>query len=186
MYLNHLENKHIFSSQNPYNNQIILNNRFIDDSFVLFNGTSSQLDGLLKYINNIHNKIKFTLDHEQSNSLNFLDITITKWITDSNTKYTGNPLSLTPPSTQNHSTHMHTKWLHTTHLYIGSSTPQMGKEDNEEEVKTIKTIVKNNGYKTYIIDDLIHKHKLYKTTKNHQVKINKYFSYMFNSLPKIL
>ena len=41
--------------------------------------TSRQIENLLKYTNSINSKIKFkTLELEQNNSINFLDLTITK------------------------------------------------------------------------------------------------------------
>ena len=49
--------------------------RFIDDIFMIWNHGQEELDRFIKYINNIHDKIKFT--HEASTeSINFLDTTV--------------------------------------------------------------------------------------------------------------
>ena len=51
--------------------------RFIDDIFMIWNYGQEELDRFIKYINNIHDKIKFT--HEASTeSINFLDTTVQK------------------------------------------------------------------------------------------------------------
>ena len=49
--------------------------RFIDDIFMIWNHGQEELDRFIKYINNIHDKIKFT--HEASTeSIIFLDTTV--------------------------------------------------------------------------------------------------------------
>ena len=49
--------------------------RFIDDIFLIWNHGEAELKKILEYLNNIHDKIKFT--HEFSKeSINFLDTTV--------------------------------------------------------------------------------------------------------------
>ena len=51
--------------------------RFVDDTFVTFNRQEAAFK-FLKFINNKHPNIKFTMDTEQDNKLPFLDLLITK------------------------------------------------------------------------------------------------------------
>ena len=44
----------------------------------LYNGNKRQIENFHKYINTIHHKLKFTLEIELNNSINFLGLTITK------------------------------------------------------------------------------------------------------------
>ena len=51
---------------------------YVDDIILLYNGNKRQIENFRKYINTIHHKLKFTLEIELNNSINFLDLTITK------------------------------------------------------------------------------------------------------------
>ncbi|XP_055922780.1 uncharacterized protein LOC129953564, partial [Eupeodes corollae] len=51
IYLNHYENKYILSTLNPQKQKIITYSRYVDDTFVIFDGTNRQIDILTKYIN---------------------------------------------------------------------------------------------------------------------------------------
>ena len=48
-----------------------------DDILACFTGTERQLNQFLNFINNLHNNIKFTVEVQELNSINFLDFTIT-------------------------------------------------------------------------------------------------------------
>lgn len=47
----------------------------MDDIIVCFNGTTRELE---RFINSLHPNIKFTSEIEEHNSINFLDVTITR------------------------------------------------------------------------------------------------------------
>lgn len=49
---------------------------YVDDVLACFTGTDRQLTQFLEFINNIHPNIKFTIEKEINNSINFLDLTI--------------------------------------------------------------------------------------------------------------
>ena len=51
--------------------------RYIDDTFLLFNNTQNPKQ-FLDYLNKQHNNIKFTFETENNNSISFLDINLTK------------------------------------------------------------------------------------------------------------
>ena len=50
--------------------------RYVDDIFVAFKGTERQIIIFLDFLNTLHPNIEFTLDVEENNSINFLDLTI--------------------------------------------------------------------------------------------------------------
>ena len=59
----------------PRHFSFVFYNRYVDDTFVLFNDKShAQL--FLDYINSKHNNIKFTMECEVNNSISFLDASI--------------------------------------------------------------------------------------------------------------
>ena len=45
----------------------------------LYNGNKRQCEMLLTHINKIHNNMAFTAEYENNNSINFLELTITKF-----------------------------------------------------------------------------------------------------------
>jgi hypothetical protein len=52
--------------------------RYVDDILVLYREDKTNIHELLEDFNNLAPTMKFTLEKEQSNRINFLDITITK------------------------------------------------------------------------------------------------------------
>ena len=78
--------------------------RFIDDIFIIFTGNYEELDNLHKYLNTVHNTMKFD-DYQHNrddNSCNFLDLNIKiengKICTDLYRKETDKPTALLPSS----------------------------------------------------------------------------------------
>ena len=51
--------------------------RYLDDIFAVFNSKSEALE-FFNYLNDLHPNIKFTMEEEKENKLNFLDVTIAK------------------------------------------------------------------------------------------------------------
>jgi len=52
--------------------------RYVDDTLVVHNNDNTNIYNVLEDFNNLTPKLKFTLDEEQNNQINFLDITIKK------------------------------------------------------------------------------------------------------------
>jgi hypothetical protein len=157
IYMAHFE-KIIFNSNNKHIKQITFWARYVDDIFCIFKGTERQANGLLKHINSLNDKIQFTIEFENNNQLNFLDITIKK----DNNKLAYN-IYRKPTYTD---TIIHAKskqsWtikMSPFHSYIHRllNIP-MNPIDYNKEVQIIKTIAQNNGYNPKIIEDII-KHK---------------------------
>ena len=73
VFLTKLENECIINSSNPF--RILLYYRFVDDIFVILPENVDENE-LLKYLIVFINNLRFTLEHEQNNKLNFLDVLI--------------------------------------------------------------------------------------------------------------
>ena len=63
---------------NKITNNILYWYRYVDDIFTCFTGTSRQLDTFLEYLYSLHKNVKFTMEIKINDSLNFLDLTITR------------------------------------------------------------------------------------------------------------
>jgi hypothetical protein len=52
--------------------------RYVDDTFIIFNGQESDADQLVKFVNGLHPKLKFTCEIEKKFELPFLDVKVMK------------------------------------------------------------------------------------------------------------
>ena len=77
IFIHHIEQKYILHN-NKHAHKILYWHRFVDDIILLYKGNKRQVENFHKYINSIHPKLKFIIDIEKDNSINFLDLTITK------------------------------------------------------------------------------------------------------------
>ena len=77
IYLNFYENTHLLNN-NIYANKIKFYSRYVDDTFIIFDGTLRQVDSFKNLLNEINNNNLFTLETEHDNSINFLDLTLTR------------------------------------------------------------------------------------------------------------
>jgi hypothetical protein len=50
--------------------------RYVDDILIIYNHTTTNIEQVLDAFNNICNNIQFTLEKEDNNKINFLDITV--------------------------------------------------------------------------------------------------------------
>lgn len=131
--------------------------RYVDDILICTDGTDRQMDSFVDLINTLHPKIKFTFEREENNSINFLDLTITK---------TGDRLSfniyrkktftdVTIPSDSQHPL-SHKLAAYNSMVHRAHSIP-MSHDNFSKEIRTIKTIAINNGYDVDLIDKLVKK-----------------------------
>ena len=63
IYLNNFKNSFILTN-NKHKNNIIFYGRYVDDTFLIYKGTQRQIDNLHSYLNNINDKMRFTLESE--------------------------------------------------------------------------------------------------------------------------
>ena len=64
-------------SQCPSAFRPVFYRRYVDDTFLLFQNKVAA-EQFLEFANNVHNNIRFTIEHENNNCLPFLDILITR------------------------------------------------------------------------------------------------------------
>lgn len=77
IFVDHFETE-LFSNKNHlFNKDIAFYARYVDDILVVYEGCPAKLKGLFNLFNNISN-LEFTLEMEQSQSINFLDLEITR------------------------------------------------------------------------------------------------------------
>lgn len=158
IFLNHIENEHLFSDTNRFREKITFYYRYVDDTIVLFNGNSRQLSLLCKYLCNMHKKIEFTLEEEKNNSLNFLDLTITKKNDQFSFKVYRKPTCTDQTiNADSHHPHSHKIAAYNSFVHRLLSIP-MSDNDYKEEVNIIKYIAVANGFNSSLIDNLIYKH----------------------------
>ena len=151
IYLNHFERTHIMNERNKYKNNILYWHRYVDDILIMFKGTHRQIEKLHKYINSIHDNIKFTLEVEINKSINFLDLTIQNvnqkhsfkiYRKDTQTDHTIH-------STSNHpAQHKYAAYNHMLHRL--NNIP-MAYADYNEELNTIIHIATQNGFTSNMI-----------------------------------
>ncbi|XP_050510523.1 uncharacterized protein LOC126887180 [Diabrotica virgifera virgifera] len=155
VFMDHLESNHI--TKNP---EILHWFRYVDDILVLISGNSDSAHNLLHKINLIHPKITFTMELESSNSINFLDISITRLDDHFNfgiyrkPTQTDHVIHSTSNHPLSHKLSAFRSFIHRLNS-IPLSTPEFNKELN-----IIKQIAVNNGYDPDIIHKLQQKREL--------------------------
>ena len=60
------------------NSNIIYYYRYVDDIRIIYDHSKTNRNEIERYINSIHHELKFTATDELNNTINFLDITITR------------------------------------------------------------------------------------------------------------
>ena len=103
-FLQHLEQLHIPHLSDKH--KIIKYFRYTDDILVIYDTNHSDVQNILKDLNSIHPKLKFTAEYKKNNQINFLDITINRTHTDWRLSVYGKPTFTDPiiPYNSNHTT----------------------------------------------------------------------------------
>lgn len=157
IFLNNFENKHIWATKNRYKNKIIFFYRYVDDIIILFDGNSRQITLFNNFVNNIHPNLKFTIELEQNNSLNFLDITLTKINNSFSFKIFRKPTA-TDTTINATSHHPQSHKLAAYNSFVNRLlTVPLNTENFNEEKNILKHIAAANGYSPVIIDNIIRK-----------------------------
>lgn len=162
IFMDNLESK---IHQNALSKNCIYWYRYVDDIITCFVGTDRQLQSFFKYINSLHPNIKFTLETEQNNSINFLDLTITKVNNKHEFSIFHKP-SHTDITIHNSSSHPYTHKVSAYNSFIHRliNIP-LSEENYNKELNIIKQIAVNNGYQAKMIDDIITKKQYNKAIK---------------------
>ena len=76
MILQYIESQHIEKLKQQFNLQFY--GRYVDNIFIIYDNHKDISNEIVKQFNTVHPKLKFTLERENNNALNFLDLTITR------------------------------------------------------------------------------------------------------------
>lgn len=150
---------------NPLSSNFIYWYRYVDDIITCFTGTNRQLDTFVNFINGIHPKIHFTMEMEEDNKINFLDLTLNKVNGKHDFSIFRKP-SHTDTVIHNRSLHPYQHKLAAFHSMVHRLISVEQTEENfNKELNIIRQIATNNGYKTLIVDQILQK-KLYNKAIN--------------------
>jgi hypothetical protein len=83
LYLQHIEHNQILKLLIKH--KIISYHRYVDDILLVYNTQYTNIDNTLNDFNTIHNKVQFSMETENNNNINFLDLSII--LSDSNLKF---------------------------------------------------------------------------------------------------
>ena len=184
IFMNDLENK---IEQLPFFKYFKFWYRYVDDILACFIGTKRQLDSLVSSINKLHKNIAFTLEVEQNNSINFLDLTISKVNSRLSFSIFRKP-TYTDMVIHNTSMHPYTHKLAAFRSYIHRllNTP-LSTIDYNSELNIIKQIAVNDGYNPDLIDKMIYDFSLKQALKlvypNNTNKNKKFYSLTYFGKP---
>lgn len=162
VFMDFLENNNILSVNNP---EVLHWFRYVDDCLVFLNCDEIQAQQLLDKINIIHPNIKFTLEIEQNNKINFLDLTIIKSQSLLEFAIYRKPTQ-TDHTIPNHSNHPHQHKFASFHCYINRllNIP-LSISNYNKEVNILKQIAFNNDFDPSIVNTLITKIKFNRLKK---------------------
>lgn len=151
IFLQHYEDIHIQTLMTKHN--IKHYSRYVDD--ILCITEQDSIDSILTDLNKIHPNITYTVEKEEHNTINFLDITITR--TNNDLQY-GIYRKPTATDTTIHSSSNHPlqhKLAAFRHMIHRLKSIPLTEQNYNKELNTIYTIARNNGYTNKTIDKLL-------------------------------
>jgi hypothetical protein len=160
--LNKIENKHILNTKNPYCKYITKWLRYVDDTLIIWNGSLQQIREFHNYLNNLHPTIKFTLEIENNQRINFLDLTIIKDTNNNKLNYEiyrkpTNSGTIIPYQSQ----HDYKQKLSSFHALINRAFKiPMDDDKRQIELNIIKQLANENGFPMKQINNIIKKQKI--------------------------
>ena len=179
IYMNHFERKYIMSK---YKSKIIYYGRYVDDTFLIFDGTHRQLQKMVSELNKTHPSIRLTLEFEHENALNFLDVTVKKG--DGSLLYNVYRKPTTTDNTIHKSSYhpiSHKMAAFNSFVHRAVNFP-LSDEDRKKEIDTIKHIAVMNGYNCSLVDNLLQKHTKRSLLPRPPKEEVKYITSDFNNL----
>lgn len=152
IFMDHFENTHIIDQPN-----ILYYYRYVDDIIICWTGTLRQIDLFVNKINSKHSKIKFKLELEDNNSksLNFLDLTISRIGNKHDFRIYRKPTytDVTIPVSSCHPI-QHKLAAYRSFVHRLMSVP-LSQDNYNRELNIIYHMAKRNGYNRSMIDGLI-------------------------------
>jgi hypothetical protein len=143
-FLQHLEDAHL--EHLTMKHKITAYFRFVDDILISYDSHRTNINSIQIDFNRIHPNMKFTVETEANNRINYLDVTIhrnpTNWVTSIHRKPTFTD-TIIPYSSNHPAQH---KCAAASFLYNGLISYQLGEKAYEEKEDTIHDILSNNGF----------------------------------------
>jgi hypothetical protein len=124
--------------------------RYVDDILIVYDEEKTNIDTLLECFNNISPKLKFTIEKETEHKINFLDITINTEPNKISIDIYRKP-TYTDVIIPNDSCHPKMAAIH--YLYNRMNTYHLSHGKWQKENNNIQQILKNNGYRTTILEN---------------------------------
>jgi hypothetical protein len=143
-YLQNLEHNQIYSILTKY--KIIGYFRYVDDILIIYDKNKTHIDTMITEFNTIHPTINFTIENEENNKLNFLDLTVYRKHNKLDYTIYRKP-TVTYVLIHNSSCHpKEHKLASINYLTNRIHTYPVSKQEKDTELNTIKTILQNNQY----------------------------------------
>lgn len=163
IFMDNLENEYILKN-NPFTKNILYYYRYVDDILCLWNNDIDVLKEFLSFINSLHQKINFTLEIQNNNSINFLDLKISNLNKRHVFDIYRKP-SHTGVVIDNTSFHPVTHKIAAFRSFVNRAVDiPLSQENFNKEVDLIKDIARSHNYNVEMIDTLINKKKLINLT----------------------
>jgi hypothetical protein len=144
VFLQYLEHTQIIDILKKH--QIIDYYRYVDDILIIYNPQKNNISNTLNEFNATHHKIKFTMEQQSQNTLNYLDITIPIHDKELNFGIHRKPTT-TDLILRNTSCHpQEHKKSAINYLYNRINTHKLTNENKNKEENIITQILENNGY----------------------------------------
>ena len=148
IFLQYIELQHIEKIKQQFNLQYY--GRYVDDIFIIYDNFIHNCSEIVKQFNTLHPNLEFTLERENNNTLNFLDLTITRVQKKKSTKFsykiyrkpTTSKLAIDYNSIHpyNH------KWANFRFLLNRLNNIPLSRKNYNMEFQTIKDIAKFNNF----------------------------------------
>lgn len=160
IYIDYIENQYILNDKNPYFKKLRIWKRYMDDIICIWDGESEDLIKLHDYINGLREKLKFTIEQETNNKINFLDLTIKRLEHQIEYEIYRKPTQINNiiSYTSNHHIQHKNAALNT---YINRLHKIPLKDEAfQKELKYIKQLAKEHQFPEKHVDKIIHKYKI--------------------------
>lgn len=127
--------------------------RYVDDTFVIWQHGETHLNNFLDHLNTLHPKIKFTMEVETDNQLPFLDVLVKKK-SDGSLSHTVYRKSTHTDRYLNATSHHHPAQLRSVVKTLVTRSQRLADPENiGEEMKKLRTALRQNGFKNQTIND---------------------------------
>jgi len=169
IFMNNFENV-LFSSDHHFVKKVAFWYRYVDDTLVGWTGSVDELNSFLDFLNSLHPNLKFTMEVEFNNKINFLDLTLERLDNTIEFKIYRKPTQtdhMIPWDSCHHISHKMAALNSLLHRLF--SIP-MTKENFEEEKNIIFQMALKNGFPNDIIHSTLKKKQRQVLCENSYIK----------------